>query len=99
MELIPIKSSKELWNLYSEDKKTHVTDFKGDPIKGLTSFKAHACVTPLIIVIGDKKIVTNEWFITQVNNELIYDIENNNWVNMDMFNEGDSVCQEIYYMF
>ncbi|MGL4695208.1 hypothetical protein [Enterococcus larvae] len=42
--------------------------------------------------------MTNEWFVNH-NNELIYDIKKNKWVNMDMYSRGEStVTDRIYYL-
>lgn len=57
-----------------------------------------ACNKTLVLRVGDKIITTNSWFITYVNNELIYDHETNDWVNLNMFDEKNSVCTEIYYV-
>lgn len=61
--------------------------------------KAFACTTnPLFFVTKQgEKVVTNEWFVN-CNNELIYDIPKNKWVNMGMYTEGKStVTDDIYY--
>lgn len=61
--------------------------------------KAFACTTnPLFFITKQgEKIATNEWFVNY-NNELIYDIPKNKWVNMRMYTDGTStVTDDIYY--
>lgn len=88
-----IENSKELHDIYTPDKLTDVFYF----LDG-TAFYPSACTKLLIIKRDEKLIATTAWFITNKNNELIYDIENNDWVNLNMFDDGDSYCKEICYV-
>lgn len=61
--------------------------------------KAFACTSnPLFFTTKNgEKIVTDEWFVNK-NNELIYDIKKNKWVNMHMYEKNEStVTNDIYY--
>ncbi|HDI3360988.1 TPA: hypothetical protein PNA25_001529, partial [Listeria monocytogenes] len=62
--------------------------------------KAFACTTnPLFFIAKNgEKVVTNEWFVNSTENELIFDIKRNRWVNMEMYEDGIStVTDDIYY--
>ncbi|EJE1215418.1 hypothetical protein M4H13_002066 [Listeria monocytogenes] len=62
--------------------------------------KAFACTTnPLFFIAKNgEKVVTNEWFVNSTENELIFDIKRNKWVNMEMYEDGIStVTDDIYY--
>lgn len=57
-----------------------------------------ACTKMILLNIDGKPVVTDEWFITYGENELIYHIQDNRWVNLNMFNDNTSYCSEIYYV-
>lgn len=91
MKITEIKNSKQLLDSYTEDKKTKAVDL----MEGVGLVKRMAC-TKLLVLERDGKIITsNKWFVTWKENELIYDIKNNDWVNMDMFDRGESYCSKI----
>ncbi|MBC6123111.1 hypothetical protein [Listeria seeligeri] len=58
--------------------------------------KAFACTTnPLFFIAKNgEKVVTNEWFINR-NNELVFDIKRNRWVNMNLYEETRGDCASI----
>lgn len=83
-----ISNVKQLKEKHSKDKR-----------KYNLGEKAFACTSnPLFLVtLEGEKIASNEWFIN-INNELIYDIKNNKWINMEMYEKGEStVTKGIYY--
>lgn len=83
-----ISNVKQLKEKHSKDKR-----------KYNLGEKAFACTSnPLFFeTLKGDKVATNEWFVNN-NNELIYDIKNNKWVNMDMYENGEStVTKNIYY--
>ena len=57
-----------------------------------------ACTKMILLNIDGKPVVTDEWFITYGENELIYHIQDNRWVNLNMFDDNTSYCTEIYYV-
>ena len=91
MLVTPIINSKQLWDAYSGDVETNATDYA----EGFGIIKRKACTKTLVIERDGEAITTRRWFITRSNNELIYDIDGNNWVNLDMFERGESYCKEI----
>ena len=93
MKFVKINNSKELHSIYTPDKWTGKIDY----INGVET-EVFACVKPMIIEREGVPITTSEWFITSMNNELIYDVGYNRWVNLDMFDRGESYCSEIYYV-
>lgn len=91
MKITQIKTAAKLWEAYTEDVPTKATDFKeGDGI-----IKRHACTKLLVFDRAGKVETTNEWFITYRNNELIFDIRGNDWINLNMFEADESYCKEL----
>ncbi|WP_086348512.1 hypothetical protein [Candidatus Enterococcus clewellii] len=91
-----IRDIEHLRLIYTADKPKNNC---GDVIDGKL-VRAFACTSsPLMFLDKEgRKIVTNEWFVNH-NNELIYDIKKNNWVNMDMYSDNKStVTDNIYYL-
>ncbi|HDU7471750.1 TPA: hypothetical protein RF440_003083 [Listeria monocytogenes] len=87
-----IKRIKDLNHL----KSIHTNDKR----KYKMGEKAFACTTnPLFFIAKNgEKVVTNEWFVNSTENELIFDIKRNRWVNMEMYEDGIStVTDDIYY--
>ncbi|EGI1283587.1 hypothetical protein IF519_000951 [Listeria monocytogenes] len=87
-----IKRIKDLNHL----KSIHTNDKR----KYKMGEKAFACTTnPLFFIAkSGEKVVTNEWFVNSTENELIFDIKRNRWVNMEMYEDGIStVTDDIYY--
>lgn len=93
MKVTKIESSKQLWDAYTEDVDTKATEYSEG--LGIVNRKAKACTKTLVIERDGKVITTKRWFITWTYNELIYDIKGNNWVNLDMFDNRESYCDEI----
>lgn len=91
MNVIKIETSKQLWDAYTEDIQTKATDY----MEGFGIVKRMACTKTLVIKRYDEITTTQKWFITWGENELIYDIKGNNWVNLDMFEKGESYCKSI----
>ena len=90
MKFRRIEKSSELHDIYSPDKETEAYD------EGKI---AYGCDKVLVMRIKGKLISTSNWFITKRGNELIYEVEKNDWVNLTMFDNGESVCDEIYYIY
>ncbi|MCH4175906.1 MAG: hypothetical protein LKF43_00265 [Streptococcaceae bacterium] len=90
MKITEIKTSNQLHEIYTEDEPARVVDFVNEQY-----IKRFACNKILIINRNNELIATQRWFITRNNNELIYDIKNNDWVNLDMFDKGTSYCKSI----
>lgn len=91
MKFRKIEKSSELHDIYTPDKETEAYNDDG--------VVAGGCEKVLVIRVKGKLISTSNWFITKRNNELIYEIEKNDWVNLTMFDNGESVCDEIYYIY
>lgn len=88
MKVGRILSVEQLKSIHNQDKR-----------KNNMGEKAFACTSnPLFFVTLDgEKVVTNEWFVNK-NDELIYDIKKNKWVNMGMYERNESnVTNDIYY--
>lgn len=92
MKLKQLHSADDVQAIYTPDKPTHSLDFDSD----IGLFRPMACTTPLFIKRDKGLIIATEWFITKQHNELIYDIEKNNWVNLDLFEAGDSYCNGLF---
>lgn len=89
MKVTPIKTAAQLLEVYTEDILTKVNDFK----KGTGIIKRYACTKLLVLDHAGKIKTTNEWFITFDRNELIYNIKENDWINLNMFETGESYCK------
>lgn len=88
MNIERILSIVQLKSIHNQDKR-----------KKNMGEKVFACTSnPLFFTTLDgEKVVTNEWFVNE-NNELIYDIKKNKWVNMGMYEKNESnVTNDIYY--
>lgn len=86
-----IINTEHLRSIYTADRPKNNCD---DIVDG-KRVRAHACTSnPLVFMNKEgKKIMTNEWFVNH-NNELIYDIKKNKWVNMDMYSRGESTVTD-----
>lgn len=91
INLQPLTTSRAVHDTYTPDVPTQQVDHKNG-----TLFHPSACTKMLLIERDGQTFSTTNWFITESNNELIYDIDGNNWVNLDMFNKGESYCKGIY---
>lgn len=91
MKVTEIKTAAQLWEYYTEDTPTKATDFK----EGVGIVKRKACTKLLVFDHAGKVETTNKWFITYRNNELIFDIKGNDWINLNMFEKGESYCKEL----
>lgn len=91
MRITQIKTAAQLWEAYTEDYKTKATDFK----EGAGIVKRFACTKLLVFDHSRTVKTTNEWFITYRNNELIFNIKENDWINLNMFETGESYCKEL----
>lgn len=91
MKITSIKAAKQLWDNYTEDEPSEAIDYKD----GVGMVERRVCTKALVFNRDGKILTTTEWFITYGENELIYDIESNYWVNLNMFEKGESYCKEI----
>lgn len=91
MKVTSIKTAQQLIDAHTKDRKTAKKGF----LNGVGLVNYHACTKTLVIERDGKTIASNKWFITYEENELIYDIKGNNWVNLNMFENGESYCKEI----
>ena len=91
MKITPIKSAAQLWEAYTEDTPTKATEFK----EGVGIVKRKACTKLLVFDHSGIVKTTNEWFITYKRNELIFDIKANDWINLEMFETGESYCKDL----
>lgn len=88
MKIGRILSVEQLKSIHNQDKR-----------KNNMGEKAFACISnPLFFAtVNGEKVVSNEWFVNK-NDELIYDIKKNKWVNMGMYERNESsVTNDIYY--
>lgn len=91
MKITSITTGQQLHDAYTEDKQTKSVDY----LEGVGIVNRKACTKTLVFEREGKMLTTNNWFITHTNNELIYDILANDWINLDMFDKGESYCKEI----
>lgn len=88
MKIGRILSVEQLKSIHNKDKR-----------KNNMGEKTFACTSnPLFFAtVNGEKVVSNEWFVNK-NDELIYDIKKNKWVNMGMYERNESsVTNDIYY--
>ena len=79
-----IVSSNDLKEAFRPDKKTRFRDANG---------RNFACTTVVLqFTAFDKRQETDEWFINS-ENELIFNLKENYFVNLDMFDEGESTMR------
>ena len=90
MKITTITNSQQLHDAYIDDKQSKFTDY----IEGVGIVKRKWCTKRLVFDREGKVITTDKWFITHMNNELIYNTKGD-WVNLDMFDKGESYCKTI----
>ena len=90
MKITTIINSQQLHDTYTADKQSKFTDY----IEGVGIVKRKWCTKRLVFDREGKVITTDKWFITHMNNELIYNTKGD-WVNLDMFDKGESYCKTI----
>lgn len=78
-------SKDELWTIYKENigKKCHYIDVN------------HYCTVPLLIIKQEKEIVTQKWGIN-FKDELILNFKENDYVDLNLYENGKSFCSDIY---
>ena len=78
-------SKDELWSIYKENigKKCHYIDVN------------HYCTVPLLIIKQGKEIVTQKWGIN-FKDELIFNFKENDYVDLNLYENGKSFCSNIY---
>ena len=79
------QSKNELWTIYKENigKKCPYIDVN------------HYCTIPLLIIKQGKEIVTEKWGIN-FKDELILNFEENNYVDLNLYEQGKSFCSDIF---
>ncbi len=86
-----ISGLDELKKYYKSDIESDLTDYLND-----NAIEYHTCKqVPLVIVRESGKVFSNEWFIN-FRDELIYDIENNRYSKIEMYEKGESKVKDIY---
>lgn len=78
-------SKDELWTIYKKNigKKCPYIDVN------------HYCTVPLLIIKQEKEIVTQKWGIN-FKDELILNFEENDYVDLNLYEQGKSFCSNIY---
>lgn len=85
MKELKRQSKDELWTIYKKNigKKCHYIDVN------------HYCTVPLLIIKQEKEIVTQKWGIN-FKDELILNFKENDYVNLNLYEQGKSFCSDIY---
>ena len=85
MKELKRQSKDELWTIYREniDKKCHYIDVN------------HYCTIPLLIIKQGREIVTQKWGIN-FKDELILNFKENDYVDLNLYEQGKSFCSDIY---
>lgn len=82
-----ISNSAELREVYTPDRRTNKKyNHRNQAI--------YACITPIEFEAWGKKWHSRRWFIND-DNELIFDIRKNHFINLEMFNEGTSAMKNL----
>lgn len=90
MKVTNITNSKQLHDAYTEDKQSKFSDY----MEGFGIVKRKWCTKLIVFDREGEPLTTDKWFITHTNNELIYNTKGD-WVNLDMFDKGESYCKTI----
>lgn len=85
MKELKRQSKDELWTIYKENigKKCPYIDVN------------HYCTVPLLIIKQGKEIVTQKWGIN-FKDELIFNFKENDYVDLNLYENGKSFCSNIY---
>lgn len=90
MKVTDIIKSQQLHVAYTAEVQSKFPDY----LEGVGIVKRKWCTKILVFNRRGVPIVTDRWFITHTNNELIYNTKGD-WVNLDMFDKNESYCNRI----